>query len=161
MNEQEGSVRIGPVSMFTLIAVICLAVLAVLAITTANASYNMAKLQADSMKEQYVAEIAAQDFVALADSQINQSQGTGSSRVAAFNASLDSTVARIQEEAGNGVTVAAQTQDNRIMAQFTCKNGRMLDVVLKVEDSGSYEIAQWDMTATRNDAQAENLWSGM
>lgn len=161
MNEQSGSVRIGPISMFTLIAVICMAVLAVLAIATANASYNMAKLQADSIKEQYVAESAAQDFVALVDSQINQSQGTGSSRVAAFNNSLNATVARIQEETNNKVTVSAQTQDNRILAQFTCTNGRMLDIVLKVEDSGSYEITQWDMTATRNDVQDENLWSGM
>lgn len=161
MNDQGGSVRIGPISMFTLIAVIILAVLAVLAISTANASYNMARLQADSMKEQYIAETAAQDFVALADTQINQAQGTGTSRVAAFNDSLNATVASIQEKAGNGITVSAQTQDNRILAQFTCKNGRMLDIVLKVEDSGNYEISQWDMTATRNSAQAENLWSGM
>lgn len=161
MNEQGGSVRIGPVSMFTLIAVICLAVLAVLAITTANASYKMAKLQADSTNEQYVAESAAQDFVALADTQINQVQGAGVSRVAAFNSSLDATVAQVQKDIGNGITVSAQTQDNRIKAQFTCTNGRMLDIVLKVEDSGSYEIVQWEMTATRNDAQAENLWSGM
>lgn len=67
MNDSQTSVRIGPISLFALIAVICLATLAVLSITTANASYRLASLQADSMTQQYQAELAAQSFVASVD----------------------------------------------------------------------------------------------
>ena len=37
MARNQGSVRMGPVSLFTLVIILCLAVLAVLAVTTAQA----------------------------------------------------------------------------------------------------------------------------
>lgn len=67
MNESQSPVRIGPISLFALIAVICLATLAVLSIATSNATYRLTTLQADSMAQQYQAETAAQNFVAHID----------------------------------------------------------------------------------------------
>ncbi len=162
MSTQEGSsVRIGPISMFALIAVICLAALAVLAVTTANASYKMAKLQADSMTEQYAAESAAQSFVALMDQAASETSGADQTRAAAVASSLNSIIAVTQQKAGDGVTVSAQIVGTDIEAQFACSNGRTLKIVLTILTDGNYQVKQWNMTATENDAQSENLWSGM
>lgn len=60
MNDSTPSVRIGPISLFALIAVICLATLAVLAVNTSRASDSLARMQADSVTQQYAAESAAQ-----------------------------------------------------------------------------------------------------
>ena len=41
MAKSRGSVRMGPISLFALIIILCLAVMAVLAVTTAQASYTL------------------------------------------------------------------------------------------------------------------------
>lgn len=69
MNDSGRFIRIGPLSLFALIAMLFLSTLAVLSITTANASYNLGQLQADGMEQQYDAEAAAQTFLSLVDSQ--------------------------------------------------------------------------------------------
>ena len=56
---REENVRIGPVSVFTLIIIICLAVLAVLTISTANASLVLSQRQAVAAHELYLDETAA------------------------------------------------------------------------------------------------------
>ena len=60
-------VRIGPISLFALVVIICLAVLAVLSFTTANASLVMSQRQATATGEMYLAECAAQEFLAGVD----------------------------------------------------------------------------------------------
>lgn len=161
MSSQENSVRIGPVSMFTLIAVVCLSVLAVLAVTTANASYNMAKLQGDSVTQQYAAEDAAQRFVAAVDQHSRGTTGSAETRIAAVESSLDAIVAQTQQQTSGSVTVSAQVSGTDVLAQFACANGRTLKIVLTVLTDGNFQVNQWDMTATENTAQSENLWSGM
>ena len=161
MSPQGNSVRIGPVSMFTLIAIVCLAVLAVLAVTTANASYNMAKLQANSMTQQYAAEDAAQRFVALVDQQSRGTTGTAETRAAAVAENLDAIIARAQEQAAGKISVTAQVSGTDVSAQFACSNGRKLEIVLTILTDGNYQIRQWDLTATKNEAQNDDLWSGM
>ena len=161
MSPRGGQVRIGPISLFTLISVICLAVLAVLAITTADASYKIAELQAESTNQQYIAESAAQQFLGAVDQEVSDASGDSSTRVAAVDGALDDIVAQVQESAGSKVTVAAQTSGDGINAQFACKNGRVLDVEIAIQSDGTYEIAKWEMTATENEAQSEDLWSGM
>ena len=53
-------VRMGPVALFTLMATICLAVLAVLALSTANATQALAQRRADATTQLYLDETAAQ-----------------------------------------------------------------------------------------------------
>lgn len=162
MSAEEGSsVRIGPVSMFTLIAIICLSALAVLAVTTANASHEMAKLQAESVSEQYAAESAAQNFVALIDQTASETTGSDVTRAAAVASSLDDIVRTTQQNADRGITVSADMADTDVKAQFACSNGRTLKIVLTILTDGNYQVKQWNMTATENNAQSENLWSGM
>ena len=45
----RGSVRIGPISLFALVIILCLAVMAVLSVTTAQATYAAAERQAEAL----------------------------------------------------------------------------------------------------------------
>lgn len=67
MAKPHGSVRIGPISLFALIIILCLAVLAVLSITTARAELSTAERQAATTTETYQLEMAAQGLVAEVD----------------------------------------------------------------------------------------------
>jgi hypothetical protein len=60
-------VRIGPISLFTLIIILCLAVLAVLSITTARAELSITERQAATTTETYQLEVQGQEFVAAVD----------------------------------------------------------------------------------------------
>ncbi|MCI8468909.1 MAG: hypothetical protein HFJ75_05415 [Eggerthellaceae bacterium] len=70
MAKSHGSVRMGPISLFTLIITLCLAVMAVLAVTTAQASYSLTQRQAAAATEVYAVETAAQQFVGGLDAEL-------------------------------------------------------------------------------------------
>ena len=53
MAKPHGSVRIGPISLFTLIIVLCLAVLTVLSVTTSLAELSTTERQAATTTETY------------------------------------------------------------------------------------------------------------
>lgn len=69
MAKSAKTIRIGPLSLFALIAMLFLSTLAVLSFTTAKASLNLSELQSTSMNQQYQAENAGQQFLALLDRQ--------------------------------------------------------------------------------------------
>lgn len=72
MAKPHGSVRIGPISLFTLIIILCLAVLAVLSVTTARAELSVTERQAQTTTETYQLETVAQTFVADVDTALSQ-----------------------------------------------------------------------------------------
>lgn len=78
MAKSHGSVRMGPISLFALIIILCLAVMAVLAVTTAQATYTLTERQAATAEETYVAEEAAQRFVGGLDAELAAAQARGS-----------------------------------------------------------------------------------
>lgn len=164
MNESQTSVRIGPISLFALIAVICLATLAVLSIVTANASYRLATLQADSMEQQYQAETAAQSFLARVDvayaDATNAAQRAAAQRAAAEKAAAElaartgatpgGAAAGAQDAATAGTTTGAQdvaTEDaivaagsledslDAICAEAAATTGDAIDVSAQLEGS--------------------------
>ena len=67
MARPHGSVRIGPISLFTLIIILCLAVLAVLSVTTARAELSVTERQAATTTETYQLEVRGQEFLAAVD----------------------------------------------------------------------------------------------
>ncbi|MEC4184223.1 hypothetical protein VJ918_05305 [Adlercreutzia sp. R21] len=67
MAKPHGSVRIGPIGLFTLIIILCLVVLSVLSLTTARAELSVTERQAATTTETYQLETAAQTFVAEVD----------------------------------------------------------------------------------------------
>lgn len=147
---KTGTVRLGPISLFTLIAVLCLSTLAVLSVTTANASYKLANLQSEFVEQQYQAEEVAQGFIA----QLCEGRSTSPEAVteAAHAAQLST---------DGAVSVTATTADSLVTAQFMCANGRILDTEVEFRGDGAYRILKWNMTAKVQSAETETLWSGM
>ena len=66
-------VRIGPITLLTLVSVLLLAVLAMLCITTTHATEAMAQRQADALSQTYELDAFGQALLAQIDDQIAES----------------------------------------------------------------------------------------
>ena len=64
---RQGSVRIGPVSILVLIIILCLAVMAVLTLVTAEAEESITVRQEESTTAFYANEAEAQEYLARLD----------------------------------------------------------------------------------------------
>ena len=163
-NSRGDDVRIGPISLFTLIAVICLAVLAVLAFSTSNATYIMTQRQAQATSELYLDETAAQEFIAgLSDelASVRNAGGTGAEAAQRVQSSLVTLRDAAQDAANGQVEVTASVSDGTVRAEFACDNGRVLTIVVTIRDNATFRIDKWKMTAVQNEAEPEgNLWTG-
>lgn len=160
------NVRIGPLSIITLIAVLSLAVLAVLTVSTAHASKSIAERQANSTTNFYLDEQVAQEFVAEVDGQLaslragGSSSATASSAAAVVSSRLDGICADMAAVSGGTVTVTAMVEGDRVLADFTCKDGRTLNVGLLLVDGARYRIDEWKMGAVEEEPQpAGTLWT--
>ena len=136
-------VRMGPLALFTLVAVVCLSVLAVLALSTSNATLVLAERRATATHELYLDETAAQAFTAALDEALGR--GTGASRALgqAKEAATDATDGAVQ--------VSATERDGRYDASFDAGNGRLLNITLSHADDGSLRVDQWRMTSVENE----------
>lgn len=186
MAKPHGSVRIGPISLFALIIILCLAVLAVLSVTTARAELSTTERQATTTTETYQLEMAAQGLVAEVDGALGEGEAALGAVLAGYGieraASADAAAVpgeTIEDEtpAGNAVdepgvalsvgdgaatVTAAGTFDGEcIFATFTMESGRTLAVTLRVNPDGTYTIEQWKTTTQwTDDGTGENLWLG-
>lgn len=186
----HGSVRIGPISLFTLIIILCLAVLAVLSLTTARAELSITERQAQTTTETYALETAGQEFVAAVDAALAEGRSSALDEVlstygvteAAADASEAAPAAgeTIEDEsvsgatadeggslmviecpAGDPVTVTGSFDGSLITATFSLESGRTLAVALRINDNDTYRIEQWKMTTQwTDDGTGENLWLG-
>ena len=75
-NLRNRNVGIGPVSLFALIIIVCMATLAMLTVSTAHSSLVLSQHQAEATQELYLSETAAQTFLADLDEML-QTQGGG------------------------------------------------------------------------------------
>ena len=184
MAKPRGSVRIGPISLFTLIIILCLAVLSVLSLTTARAELSITERQAQTTTETYQLETAGQTFVmevhnALMDGDLtsalkewgvvdNSAGGIGApddggalvGEVIA-DESIDGT-----DDSGYSIvrdsllTCSGAYDGQRITATFSLESGRQLYLVMRVSAT-SYFIEQWKVTTQwTDDGTGENLWLG-
>lgn len=145
----RGSVRIGPISLFALVIILCLAVMAVLSVTTAQATYAAAERQADFTADTYANERAAQEFTADVDAALAPVRAAGGGLNAAL-AAVDKVLPANSER--DGATVRAE---------FTADSGRTLAVELDIQADATYVVKAWKATTlwTENGA-GETLWSG-
>lgn len=149
MNSTNGSVRIGPISLFTLVIILCLAVMAVLSATTAQATYSAAEKQALFTNDTYQNEQAAQSAVAVIDAALEDVRASGSG--------LDEALAAVDE----ALPADAQRDGSRVLMTFASSSGRTLDVELTITANATYEISQWKATTQwTNDGPGATLWSG-
>lgn len=149
MSGAKGSVRIGPISLFTLTIILCLAVLAVLAVTTAQATYAAAEKQASFTTDTYTNEAAAQQFVADVDTALAPVRASGGG----LSAALDAVEGVLPDE--------AQLEDSTVHATFTTESGRTLDISLTIRADATYDIDSWKATTQWTESgSGTTLWSG-
>lgn len=171
-RRRKGSVRMGPISIFSLVIALCLAVMATLSVSTAKATYAATERQAESTASVYASEVAAQQFMAEVDAQL-QAAGTGN-RAEALSVLQENVNALAEAGASGNVTVNVQvagedasdsvpTLADRadVKATFGASDGRTLNVALALTDSGTYQVLQWKTTTnwTETDSAGTKLWS--
>lgn len=139
------NVRMGPIAVFTLLAVVSLATLAVLSISTANASLGLAQRRADATTQLYLKESSAQAFVAALDAGLQE----GAAPEAATSAAREEALAAAGEQ--GALTVQASCDAGRYEASFSTEDGRQLDITLRYGTDGTLHIDQWRMTTVVND----------
>lgn len=186
MAKPHGSVRIGPISLFALIIVLCLAVLTVLSVTTSQAELSTTERQAATTTETYQLEAVGQQFVADVDAALAeggdalskvlvdygiqvQSSSTGGSEELVIE---DDTVtgepvggdlgrpSATEAADGSPVTFSGTRDGELISATFSMESGRTLAIVLRIQND-TYTIEQWKVTTEwTDDGTGENLWLG-
>lgn len=161
---QTEHVRIGPITVLTLIAVICMAVLAVLAISTSNATFVLSERQSVATTELYVNETAAQSFVAEVDARlagVRASNGGAREAAQAVADDLEEICDDVYTSSNNEVSVSASVDGSTVAAEFSCGNGRMLNIELAIGSDATYAVKKWRMAGVENVEQPQgNLWTG-
>lgn len=185
MAKPHGSVRIGPISLFTLIIVLCLAVLAVLSVTTARAELSITERQAATTTETYQLEDVGQHFLANVDAALAQGDAAVNQVLAGYGISMaepaedgndglviedDSLSGEAVSDAGgttmtatdgSSVSSTGERDGNTISVTFSVESGRTLAVTLRINDDGTYTIEQWKTTTQwTDDGTGETLWLG-
>ena len=152
MSGSNSTVRIGPISLFTLVIILCLAVMAVLSATTAQATYTAAEKQALFTDDTYANESAAQSAVASIDAALASVRDAGGG--------LDAALAAVDKALPTDAA-SAQRDGASVFLTFTTPSGRTLDVELTIKANATYEISQWKATTQwTNDGPSTMLWPG-
>ena len=152
MSGSNSSVRIGPISLFTLVIILCLAVMAVLSATTAQATYAAAEKQALFTDDTYANESAAQSAVAAIAAALAPVRDAGGG----LDAALAAVDKALPADAAN-----AQRDGASVLLTFAAPSGRTLDVELTIKANATYEISQWKATTQwTNDGPSTMLWPG-
>lgn len=155
-NQTEG-VRIGPISLATLIAVLLLAVLAVLCVTTSNATQSMAQRQADGITETYAADSVGQAVLAQVN-EVIAGTSTADEAVAAVSQKLNSIKARagaVNSDVSLNVYLAGQG----VGFTASLESGKTLTGTIAFGNDGSASIESWKLSTTQT-VDEETLWSG-
>lgn len=161
---KTNNVRIGPISIITLIIVICMAVLAVLSISTAHATMSISERQAEATKELYLNECAGQELIASIDdvlSDVRASGGNSSDGCKAIEATLDEISDNAREAADGQIEVTAEMDGTSVKAELTASKMRQLSIVVTILDDATLRIDKWKAAAVQQEPQsAGNLWMG-
>jgi len=137
------NVRMGPLALFTLMAVICLAVLAVLAVSTANATLALSQRRAQATTELYLDETCAQAYLAALDGEL----AGGADAPAAQEAAA----AAARRVGGELVTIGSEVDGEAFVATFDCGNGRQLGIRVRIGDDGRARVEEWRVATVQND----------
>jgi hypothetical protein len=106
MTKAQGSVRIGPLSIFALIIILCLAVLSMLSLTSAWGEMAITERQEKTNNETYELEKTAQELVGAIDGKLAEVRG---------NAQEGITLESISSEAGQVEEVEQASASNPVI----------------------------------------------
>lgn len=149
-KKSKGSVRMGPVSLFSLIILLSLAVLAVLAVTTAQANYASAEKHSLFTTDTYANEAEAQTLIADIDGQLSAMRNKNYSQK------------EILEQLEQTLPSEAWVENDTIRAEFVKDSGRTLRITLEIDSNAKYTITQWQASTSwnTNSGSDDTLWSG-
>lgn len=165
----NNSVRMGPISLFTLVVVLCIAVMSVLCFSLAHSSLTVAQRQADFATDSYANESAGQEFVAAVDevlaglrAQVGSSaagaggaaRADGAAGAASGKAVVIGKKSAIAALKARGADLAPGATlsfgSDSVTADFLLPSSRRLYVELAIDDGATYRVVQWKQT-TRQD----------
>ncbi|NBJ65646.1 S4A5 electrogenic sodium bicarbonate cotransporter 4 [Adlercreutzia caecimuris] len=130
MAKPHGSVRIGPISLFTLIIILCLAVLAVLSLTTARAELSITERQAQTTTETYALETAGQEFVAAVDAALAEGRSSALDEVlSTYGVTEAAADAEATAGASEAAPAAGETIEDESVSGATADEGGSLMVI--------------------------------
>ncbi|WP_251197581.1 hypothetical protein [Anaerotardibacter muris] len=142
MAGRQGSVRVGPVSILVLTIVLCLAVMAVLALTTSRAEESITSRQEASTIEMYANELEGQTFLARLDAAL-----AASPTVAAALDSLD-------------LPEGATFENGVLKVAFEQPGGRRLDIEVSIPNKSGYQVIAWRASTEWNEDDPDVIfWS--
>ncbi len=157
---KTNSVRIGPISLLTLIAVLLLAVLAMLCTTTSNAARAMSQRQAAGATASYALEACGQDLLAHLD-DVAKGSDDASAAVATIASELDEMTEQVLDEAAtDDLSIEADASGKTVTFTVTTADGHALDAAVTFNDDLTHSIDAWKITTVQSDETEENLWSG-
>lgn len=163
----NNSVRMGPISLFTLVVVLCIAVMSVLCFSLAHSSLTVAQRQADFATDSYANESAGQEFVAAVDevlAGLRADAGSGVPSGGAAGAASGKAVVIGKKSAlaalkARGADLAPGATlsfgSDSVTADFLLPSSRRLYVELAIDDDATYRVVQWKQT-TRQDKVDNN-----
>lgn len=146
-KSSASAVRIGPITIFTLLIILCLATLSVLALVTSRASYASAQKQSAGVQDTYDVERQGQGFTAQMDGRLSESKAAGQDRSAAIDA--------LRRDFGSQIDISGNT----ITTTFD-SGTRELTVQIEITNDLTYQITEWTVATNSNTDENVNLWSG-
>lgn len=149
-RETSGSVRMGPVTLISLVIILCLAVLAVLSVNTARANNAQAQRQQEIATSTYSNEFAAQKYLSDVDLALSKAKTA--------KADKGETMKLVREASPDAASVEGST----VRVAFATKNGRRLTVEIEIQGNYTYRVIQWTTSTDWDDENTDtgNLWDG-
>lgn len=154
MTKRTEGVRVGPITLVTLIAALLLAVLAMLCATTANAQATMANRQATSLTETYAIDSCGQRMIADIEESLNQGDVA-----AALTTTKLETIANNAKTAdgASDLNIESEYDGSTVTFTISAPSGKTLCAKVTRENT-SVSVEEWKLTTTQEMPQDE-LWS--
>lgn len=154
MTKKTEGLRVGPITLVTLIAALLLAVLAMLCATTANAQATMANRQATSLTETYAIDSCGQRMIAGIEESLNQ----GDVAAALTTAKLDAIANNAKAADGaSDLNIESKYDGSTVSFTISAPSGKTLRAKVTRENA-SVSVEEWKLTTTQEMPQDE-LWS--
>ena len=160
-DRRVSTVRMGPISVFALVIILCLAVLGVLSASTATAGSSLAQRQASFAADDYRNEVAGQQLYAAADDALAPVRAAGGDAAAA-SAALEAALPDITAAAQEGVdsAVEADVEGSTLSAHIQSSSGRCLDIQLEAQPDATLAVTAWKATTLWVEDNTDVIWQG-
>ena len=151
-RESDSSVRIGSITIFALVIVLCISVMGMLSVSTGRAALASSEKLAVYTSDIYQNEKEAWQFV----SEIDESLYDVKSNIWWYRDEAISAVTEIVN-----ATDGASIEDGVISARFASENGKTLTIKMTIDDDLELNISEWRVSTSRDMDNGDVLWSGI